>query len=104
MRYPPCRCLYIQLYSVEPRGLLQTNPALHLQTELLSPEVLPGLVTPTDLRWLLEAFSTQNIPKDSSCGSKGFHSAPSLSLARLVSPHFLEATRNCAGLHAWGRA
>lgn len=44
------------------------SPALAPQPP--SPEIPPGLVTPIDLQLLLEAFSTQSISKDSSCGSR----------------------------------
>lgn len=90
----PQKCLC--RHPVAPKrgqGLLQEAPAPHLQPKLRSPEVPTALVTPIDLQPLLEAFSTQSISKDPSCGSKGNASSPSL--AGPMSPHlFLEATRD----------
>ena len=76
----------IQQHPKAPKGLLQDTPAPHLQPDPQSPEVPPALVIPIDLQLLLEAFSTQSMSKDSSCGSKGDAPSP-------ISPHlFSEAT------------
>lgn len=83
----------IQRHPQVARGILQEDPAPRLQPEPQSPEVPPALVTPVDLQPFLEAFSTQSISKDPSCGSK--RDAPSPPPAGPVSPNlFSDITRD----------